>query len=229
MPTQSTERQRVTKKYLVRLFATAATLLLSTTFASAQDNHTFNGRPLPISQAPNSSIYLDPATQATTPSEPKEISRVKENKVSKQPSINELEKHLFELINKDREKEGLSKLQFDSRLSAFARKHAEDMMTHDRFTHLDTVGRSTKQRAAAAGIMRPVYENLGWQSGTDSPGQKIDDLENSFMAEPLGEYNHRYIILIPQHTCVGVGVARKKDELYLVQEFADTLSDVSRP
>ncbi|MBS1991195.1 MAG: CAP domain-containing protein [Cyanobacteria bacterium SZAS LIN-2] len=136
-------------------------------------------------------------------------------------SIDKLESYALSLINKDRAQAGLGPLPLSKKLSDFARSYAEAMKKDDFFAHQDKQGRGAQERASAAAIAAPVYENLGWQSGDDSDREKLDALNQSFMSEPPGEKNHRYIILKPEHTHVGVGIVRKGDELWMVQEYTD--------
>jgi uncharacterized protein YkwD len=68
-----------------------------------------------------------------------------------------------------------------------------------------------------------VYENMGMKGGPDPLAQMLDELEAAFMAEAANTPgNHRSNLLGANHKYVGVGVARTKDEVYLIQEFTDT-------
>jgi len=136
-------------------------------------------------------------------------------------SIEELERHLFDLVNKDRADNGSGALQNDSRLNNLARMYAEMLLAKNFFSHIDPSGRNPQQRAADAGLRCQVYENLGWQKGSVSDLQKVDDLEKSFLNEPRNQRNHRYNLLLEKHQFVGVGVAKLKDQLIIVEEFSD--------
>ena len=136
-------------------------------------------------------------------------------------SIDDLEHHLFDLVNKDRADNGSGALQNDSHLSNLARMYAEMLLAKNFFSHIDPSGRNPQQRAADAGLRCQVYENLGWQKGSVSDVQKVDDLEKSFLNEPRNQRNHRYNLLLEKHQFVGVGVAKLKDQLVIVEEFSD--------
>jgi hypothetical protein len=96
------------------------------------------------------------------------------------------------------------------------------MMRHDSFGHITFSGLSTQQRAKRDGIVCSVYENIGTRSGPDPALQMVDELEQSFMGEPEGENNHRYVLILPIHTHVGVGIAKFKDSVIVVQNFTDS-------
>ncbi len=132
-----------------------------------------------------------------------------------------LEKYMAGLVNKDRIRDGKAPLPVNSKLSSFARGYAEEMVRTGKFSHVNKQGLNPQQRANLAGIECGVYENLGWQKNRGTPVQMIDGVEKAFMDEPIGPKNHRYNILFPDHYCMGLGIAIKKNELYAVQVFTD--------
>lgn len=134
----------------------------------------------------------------------------------------EAEKQLFELVNIDRAKLHQPPLKYSPRLSDMARAHAKDMMKRNFFSHTNKDGLDAQARAAKMNIGAGVYENIAYQQGDIEDAQKVINLENDFMSEPDGPKNHRYNILYPAHTSVGVGVAIKGDKLILVEEFTDS-------
>lgn len=132
-----------------------------------------------------------------------------------------LERYMANLVNRDRIKHGKPPIKVNSKLSALARSYAEEMVRTGKFSHVDKKGLDPQQRARLAGIECGIYENLGWQKGSDTPIQMLDAVERSMMNEPENQKNHRYNILHENHYCMGIGVAMKKNQLYAVQEFAD--------
>jgi len=135
--------------------------------------------------------------------------------------IQELEKQLFELVNSDRAKMNQPPLKLSPRLSEMAKAHAQDMMKRNFFSHTNKDGLDAQARAAKMKIGIGVYENIAYQQGDIEDFQKVINLEKDFMSEPDGPKNHRYNILYPTHTSVGVGVVIKGDKLILVEEFTD--------
>jgi uncharacterized protein YkwD len=146
----------------------------------------------------------------------------KSAKAAKPLSVQQLEQHMIELINQDRSRAGVPALTQSPSLSKLARELADDMLLHDYFGHTTFSGLSTQRLAKRDGIVCSVYENIGTQSGPDPALQMVDELEQSFMGEPEGEKNHRYVLILPIHTHVGVGIAKSKDSVIVVQNFADS-------
>jgi uncharacterized protein YkwD len=145
-----------------------------------------------------------------------------ESEASSEERVQLAEKQLFELVNKDRAKLNRGPLKLSPRLSAMAKAHAQDMMKKNFFSHVNKEGLDAQARAAKMSIGAGVYENIAYQQGDIEDAQKVINLENDFMSEPDGPKNHRYNILHPAHTSVGVGVAIKGDKLILVEEFTDS-------
>lgn len=171
---------------------------------------------------PNKSFYIEHA--ATDEEEGVAARRLSTFQDDNVP-ISKLETKSFQLINDARKANGLKPLMLNKSLSNLARKYAHKMLDGKYFTHVDADGHSAQERALEAGITCGVYENLGWQSGMDASIRKVIDIHQSFMNEPKDEHNHRYIILLPAHQCVGIGIAKSGDELMLVQEFSDQNPD----
>lgn len=132
----------------------------------------------------------------------------------------QLERHLAALINEDRARNDLPALKLDPRLNKLARELAADMARHEYFGHMSSDGKMTQERAKRLGISVGVFENIGSQSGPDSYSWMVGEVQRGFMSEPEGEPNHRYILLHPAHHYYGVGVAKTKDSVIVVQEFS---------
>lgn len=134
-----------------------------------------------------------------------------------------LEKQMLELINRDRvapaylrETKGRAHpLLWDERLAAVAREHSEEMARNGYFGHRASNGASPAERISLAGIRwTEVGENI-------ASCQSIGQAESTFMDEPKFERNHRWNILNPNYTRVGVGIARGSDgTLYITEDFA---------
>ena len=77
------------------------------------------------------------------------------------------------------------------------------------------------ERAREAGITVEVHENLGMESRGTKPDQALVASQHlRMMSESPGGHTHRSIILDPDATHVGVGVARDAAHLFLVEEFS---------
>lgn len=134
-----------------------------------------------------------------------------------------LEKQTLELINRDRaapeylaETRGRARpLLWDDRLAAVARAHSEEMAREGYFSHDSADGASPAERISSAGIpWARVSENI-------ASCRTIGQAESTFMDEPKFEQNHRWNILNPDYTRVGVGIAKGSDGmLYITEDFA---------
>lgn len=144
--------------------------------------------------------------------------------------INKLQKYELCLINKDRISCGAPTVQLNQALSELAHKYADYMMKGRFFGHMDPQGRTSMYRAGQAGIVCGVYENLATarRTGIQDDTLILDDVENHFMAESPNEPNHRYNILLPSHVYVGIGIARSKNRLFVVEEFTDSAITIWR-
>jgi uncharacterized protein YkwD len=140
-----------------------------------------------------------------------------------------LQNYCLTLINSSRKTEpSLAALTIDPALNRLATKYAEYMLQHPEYyeqpknsPHLDLEGHIPMDRARSAGINVEVHENLGM--GTRGRGRSdamlIVDQHRVMMAEPLGQHNHRTIIMDPLARAVGIGIGRDATHLYLVEEF----------
>ncbi len=167
----------------------------------------------------NSSVRRSPYFNAPV-EDLQEQKRDKQKKRTQRQSVAQLEKHLFELVNKDRTASGVAPVKLSPELSRMAREHAQDMMKKEYFSHTSPEGLGTQQRAVRLKIRCPIFENLGDQSGPEPAVQMVDDLEQSFMDEPHDQKNHRYNLLHPQHIWVGVAVVQNDDHVIIAQEFS---------
>lgn len=106
------------------------------------------------------------------------------------------EKRMFELLNKDRENNGMKPLVFDDALRDVGRAHCKDMFARGYFSHYTPEGLSPFDRMTNAGIKyNAAGENLAY-----APTAEIAEL--GFMNSP----GHRANILSANFGRVGIGV-----------------------
>lgn len=198
------------------------------TIVIAQEDGPFDESEPPFAPSFKRQGYGRPDVAPALDSQPKQRSRKSKNdKGENVPDASlggreqAVEKQLFELVNNDRAKFNQPPLKFSPRLSEMAKAHAQDMMKKNFFSHTNKEGLDAQARAAKMNIGIGVYENIAYQQGDIEDSDKVINLENDFMSEPEGPKNHRYNILYPNHTSVGVGVVIKGDKLILVEEFTD--------
>ena len=135
--------------------------------------------------------------------------------------LSQLESHMGSLINKDRQANGQPSISENGRLAALARDYAEYLLKNRAFSH-EADGRNPLQRARAHGIGGGIAENLAFEPrGQKSDKDGVNHAQAVFMAEPPNQQNHRGNILWNEAKSFGVGMARDKGQLMMVQEFSD--------
>ncbi len=109
------------------------------------------------------------------------------------------------VINQARLGEGLAPYGFSNLLASSAQRHADDLATHQIWSHTGSDGSTPKQRIAEAG-----YSAWTWNSGDTIAGENfwtgygtVEDAMTFFMSDPP----HRDNILSATYREVGIGVA----------------------
>lgn len=142
--------------------------------------------------------------------------------LSEEAEIAQLEKAMWQRVNKDRAAHGSPPLRLDAQLSNVARAYAQKMMKDRFFAHVDPEGKDPNERARAGGITLGVYENISWSSRPQFRDiDRLNEAQDDMMAEPPNQDNHRSNILKETHLAVGIGIARNRNKIYMVQEFLD--------
>ena len=142
--------------------------------------------------------------------------------LSEEAEIAQLERAMWQRVNSDRAAHGRPPLRLDTKLSTVARAYAQKMMTGGFFAHVDPDGKDPNDRARAGGITNGVYENISWSSRPHFRDiDRLNESQDDMMAEPPNQDNHRSNILKETHLAVGIGVARNRNKIYMVQEFLD--------
>lgn len=126
-----------------------------------------------------------------------------------------LEHHIFDLVNEERAKNGISPLIWVDQIATVARYHSASMAEYRYFSHEDLEGRQPDDRANQFGIsgMRHIGENIAWVSGYDDPAKRALDCW-------LESTGHRRNILNPDYTESGIGVSvTANGRYYFTQDF----------
>lgn len=153
--------------------------------------------------------------------------------------IAELEKKIHELINRERTSRGLSSLEWNSALSAIARKHSMDMAKRNYFSHESPEGRGFSFRYSQEGYVcsvpvqnrfflgaenifqnnlydRVVYVNGSARYNWNSSQKIAESTVEGWMNSP----GHRKNILTPHWRSEGIGVAISPDDkVYITENF----------
>jgi len=128
-----------------------------------------------------------------------------------------LEKAMFKLINRDRSRNNVNRLQFSSRLCNVARIHSRDMVRNNKVVH-DLPGcRNLSERLQDAGLkVLKQGENI-------ASALSVEEAQESLMKSPA----HRQIMLDPDFSSVGIGIVIQGNHLYITQNFASFIPEVS--
>lgn len=133
----------------------------------------------------------------------------------------ELERRIFKLTNEVRRKHRLPPLDPDESLTAAARKHSDDMLRRDYFSHTNPDGETVKDRVFNAPAVYKTVARLG-ENIYGGSGQDYADIKtmarlivDGWMTSP----GHRANILNPDYTHLGVGVSILGKEMRATQNF----------
>lgn len=135
--------------------------------------------------------------------------------------VRKYEKHLAELINKERETRDLKKLRLSDRLSGVARAHSEEMRDKGYFSHLSpTRGlRSPEDRYLSeySGWFRWLAENIARRQGPPPALSEanIQGTHEGLMHSP----RHRKNMLSPEAEVLGIGIVADDAGGYWVTEM----------
>lgn len=132
---------------------------------------------------------------------------------------------LLEMVNFERSKAGLNRLQLDDLACKVASEHALDMAKAGFLNHWGSDGLKPYQRFSFAGGTDAVQENVSSADQIPSLTSTgvlgdLHDMHQSMIDEVPPNNGHRKTILFPWHTHVGFGIALqgrslRLDELYL--------------
>jgi hypothetical protein len=121
-----------------------------------------------------------------------------------------VEKKIFELVNLERKKNGLSQLTYDTHLRSAARQHSQDMLKRNYFSHFAPTEelKNPGDRVYQTGLCDFVVgENIAVHSLEGLPEQIAEKLMDQWMTSA----GHRANILRPEFTDIGIGVVSAKD------------------
>lgn len=140
-------------------------------------------------------------------------------------SLEEARSYMVELINRDRASMGLRPVRLDLTATAAGQKHAEEMAENRYLAHWNFAGKLPDQRYSEAGgthaVMENVYLSVRYQNNrmsdrlTLEPAptftrREIEDIESAYFNELPPNDGHRRNILDPEHTHVGISLARAR-------------------
>jgi hypothetical protein len=130
-----------------------------------------------------------------------------------QASLSQDELHLLSLLNQEREKAGLDKLQWDAHLADAAYAHTKKMVDHQELSHQFDGERPLDERIGATNLrFNAAAENV-------AVAPTVEQAHQGLMNSPP----HRANILSPKYNFVGFGIVSGSGGLYVTQDFAHVL------
>ena len=127
----------------------------------------------------------------------------------------EFTERIFELVNKERQSNGLFPLSYDSILTTYAKRKNENMIRYNYFAHHapdNTWAWDWMEADGVAEKFRSFGENLAWANFRQAPEEIMNGWMNS--------EGHRANILHEDFTEIGIAVTLTEDgELFATQHF----------
>src|SRR5262249_1151993 len=123
------------------------------------------------------------------------------------------DQELFQVLNGERQRNGLEKLEWNAKLATAAQAHAEEMARQGDLSHVLPGELPLEQRVGATG------QRCDAIAGNVAAADNVDDAHVGLMNSP----GHRANILSPKYNAVGIGVVRVKSRVYVAQDFAHVL------
>jgi len=123
------------------------------------------------------------------------------------------EQQLFDLVNHEREKAGLSKLEWSDRLAQAALAHSKLLAENRDLSHQFSGEPILQERVGAIGLrFNSVAENV-------AAAPDVNTAHAALMKSP----GHRANILHQDYNAIGISIVERDHELYVTQDFAHTL------
>src|SRR5207245_2213360 len=124
------------------------------------------------------------------------------------------EQQLFDLVNHEREKAGLSKLEWSDRLAQAALAHSKLLAENRDLSHQFSGEPILQERVGAIGLrFNSVAENV-------AAALDVNTAHAALMKSP----GHRANILHQDYNAIGISIVEQGDELFITQDFARTLA-----
>jgi uncharacterized protein YkwD len=117
---------------------------------------------------------------------------------------------LFAALNRERKEQGLPVLKWNEALAGAAQGHAEEMARHNLVSHTLAGEPSLASRATKAGA------RFTWISENVVQSSSAEGAHEQFIQSP----NHRANILDSDMDSVGIGIAERHGQLFVVEDFA---------
>jgi len=124
------------------------------------------------------------------------------------------EKRLFDLVNHERQKAGLSRFEWNDKLAQAALAHSKLLDEHQELSHQFAGEPLLQERVGATGLrFNSVAENVA-----EAP--EVVTAHTSLMHSP----GHRANILNPDYSAIGIAIVQDGGELFVTEDFAHVLA-----
>jgi uncharacterized protein YkwD len=127
-----------------------------------------------------------------------------------QPASAGAERVLLDSVNHERRAQGLPALRWNEALADAAQRHAQEMARQDSVSHTLPGEPSLASRATKAGA------RFSWISENIVQSTSVAGAHEQFMKSP----NHRANILDGDMDSVGIGIAERHGQVFVVEDFA---------
>jgi uncharacterized protein YkwD len=124
------------------------------------------------------------------------------------------EQQLLDLVNHEREKSGLNKLEWSDRLAEAALAHSRLLAENGDLSHQFPGEPILQERVGATALrFNSVAENV-------AAAPDVDTAHQALMKSP----GHRANILHQDYNAIGISIVERNNELFITQDFAHTVA-----
>ena len=128
--------------------------------------------------------------------------------------LSQAEQRIFQLANEARKDAGVEPLAWNEQAAKAARAHAKSMAEKQALSHQFSGEAALRDRMGALGLrFDAAAENV-------ADAETADEAHDALMHSPP----HRENLLNPKYNSLGVGVAEKNGQIYVVQDFAHAIA-----
>lgn len=128
--------------------------------------------------------------------------------------LNSVEQEIFNMVNEERKKVGVSPLNYNEVMEKYARIKSKDMGDRNYFSHENPEGQLITSEMKKNGVTYNAWgENIAYIDGNSSSAS------SEIMNMWLNSKGHRENILSTNFTSIGIGVSKHGNKIYATQEF----------
>ena len=161
---------------------------------------------------PNDNIEVDNNNSNDYPE-----NNVEDNTVNNEDNfIAQVEQLIYQKVNEERAKIGISQLSYNSTMEKYARIKSKDMGDNNYFSHEDLSRKLITEKMKQDGVSYKAWgENIAYIGGVSDANK----LAEQFMTNWMNSSGHRENILSTNFESIGIGVYKSGNRVYATQEF----------